>query len=70
MEDMFGGLVTVIAGGSFCVKEETERLFSTPVFDYQKKLRFVKPEELTDAALEVLTGTGASVTAVAPDEEV
>ena len=70
MEEMFGSLVTVIAGGSFCVKEEIEHLFSTPVFDYQQKLWFVKPEEFTDAALEVLTGTGASVTVVAPDEEV
>jgi hypothetical protein len=33
MEGMFGGLVTAIAGGSsFCVKEETEQLFSTPFF--------------------------------------
>lgn len=69
MEDMFDGLVTVIAGDSFCVKEEIERLFSTPVFDYQQKLWFVKPEEFTAEALAVLTGTGASVTVVAPDED-
>ena len=32
MEAMFGGLITAIADGSVCVKEETEPLFSTPAF--------------------------------------
>ena len=69
MEGAFDGYATVIAGDSFCVKEEILELFTDAQFDYSQKMWFVKPDEWGSHALAKFNEIGVKVDVVAPDDE-
>lgn len=69
MEGVFDGSATVIAGDSFCVKNEIAELFTDAQFDYTQKMWFVKPHEWGGPALAKFKEIGVNVVVVEPDDE-
>lgn len=69
MEGVFDGIATVIAGDSFCVKNEIAELFTDAQFDYTQKMWFVKPDEWGESALAKFKEIGVNVVVVEPDDE-
>lgn len=69
VEGAFGGYATVIAGDSFCVKDEIAELYTDAQFGYSQKLRFIKSPEWGDHALAKFADIGVKVAVVSPDDE-
>lgn len=69
IEGVFDGIATVIAGDSFCIKNEIVELFTDAQFDYAKKMWFVKPDEWGEDALAKFKEIGVNVVVVEPDDE-
>ena len=69
IEGVFDGIATVIAGDSFCVKNEIVELFTDAQFDYSQKMWFVKPDEWGEHALAKFKEIGVNVVVVEPDDE-
>ena len=60
MEGVFDGYATVLAGGSFCVKDDIAEIFTDAQFDDNQKMWYVKPSEWNDVAHEHSAEMGIS----------